>query len=426
MDKFLQSIKENLERRKAPSFKEDAWQRMQEKLENPNGNSKRRFGFFWLLPFLFLGLLGSMALNYWFYQNGNEKNKFVENTLTIQTDTIYQTNVIYQTDTIYRDRVIYNNKVTTKRSSALASLFNDFKKLENDFKQSRYASNQFLNFDSQKKNYIAYHLNQTLENQDIRIKDKFTGIDLANARLQNLQLVDLNEFPLKDDLDGLAMDDIPQEKHRELSLQRMIYRMQPKAFFVGANIGKPYPLDRELNNQLYDEEEDFTYGLTFDLAYSEQFRIFGDVSYLYLNYKSRSMGQIFGATTISPPSDNFIFEYVEVQLPILQYSLGLKYLWRPKKQFRPYMAAGISALTILPYELKYEFKDGRGREHYVKNEYEGKEFHANYLFLKTGVEMNIYHNWHWQFDVWYRGKVGQAQKHTFNVMGFKTGIMYQF
>ena len=430
MDKFLRSIKQNLERRQGPPFREEAWLSMQEKLQNPDRDPKKRFGFFWLLPFLFLGLLGSMALNYWFYRQGKiSKEHLVENTLTIQKDTIYQTNVIIQTDTIYRDRVIYkyNNNTTNKASTLLAALLSDadLKKWKKNFEASNSPASQFLDFDTQKKDYIAYHLNQTLENQDFRIKEKFTGIDLANARLQDLQLLDLKEFPLKDDLDDLVMKDIPQKKQKKLNLQRLVYRMKPKSFFAGANIARVLPADKDINKQL-KEHYLLSYSLAAELAYNDRFRLFGEANYLSFEFQSKTMADIFGAPPIRPPNDDFVFDYVEVPLSMFQYTLGLKYFLRPKKQLKPFMAAGVSAITILPYELTYEFKNEKGFESYIDKEDRGKEFHTNYLFLKTGFEMNVYRNWNWQVDLWYRRKVGQQPKHTFNVLGLNTGLIYQF
>ena len=135
MDDFFKQFKDNLDNQPEPHFEEKDWDSLEKRLTDKQEKRPLRHGLLWLLLPLFLMSLAANGVQYYGLKKTNQKMALLEShldgvkqqTVVIQSDTIYKINTIYERDTFYKTKILYEPKivyVTTSKDTFDTALSN--------------------------------------------------------------------------------------------------------------------------------------------------------------------------------------------------------------------------------------------------------------------------------------------------------------
>ncbi len=435
MDDFLKSMKDNLERREEPLFREEAWTAMQEKLqEEPKKSTKKSF--LWWIPFLGLMLLSSAILNFWFYQQlENNKDFISEQKRKIEKDTIYQTKYLYKQDTIFQTNIkkeIQTRYIYKAHPNVITSL--DLQMLQDRFVSS---STTFNRVPAKTRNTFKDQNRFNLSNLEIgftsdliagkikKRKRKKLENQLAFERIQfeSLNLPFLNASLLKDVFILENNNEIERMEEGKKTFAQRLNPIRPKQFILGVSGGSVKPTENGIS-----ETSGLTFGTTMEISFSDHFRLFGGVDYFSINYNSAKLEEAFGIPDVNPPGDDFFFEEAELNQRTIQYSIGLKYLLLLDNKINPYLGLGFSSLYLLPHDIEYEFENEMNNEELsIIESIAEQRIQSNQLLFKFGIEYPFASHWSGDLHTYYRMRINNNKGLSSpNIRGLRLGLKYKF
>ncbi|MEM1321333.1 MAG: hypothetical protein AAGG75_13845 [Bacteroidota bacterium] len=430
MDDFFTSLKDNLENQPELPPREGAWRDMEERLNVASGK-KRGTGIAWWVPLLLLLLSGSIASNYWFYRELRNHQPAPERAFnaTYGSDTVYLTKVIYQTDTVYQTRIISESTRVEQPGMPLSTY------LANTSVHRSTASLMEQRFQQPLQSWVssANLWQAPPTNQSPSLWSSSTDANASaalaetNPEKSRWSLLDRLDHFLKQLPDYRRKEPAPElvmvnARKKKKTFGQQLIGMRPRSISLGANGGWVYPIHSSVNNQA-----GFAAGIQAALNFSEQFRLWGEAAYLQLHFQTSSLDDLAGIPPIPSPGDEYSFIFANVPQPALQYSFGLQYLFNPGKKWRPYLAAGISSGTLLPFEVTYEYEDVQNNvELTVKQKVDRQRLYSSQALFKSGLELDLRGNWALQFEALYRLNLENKGVTSSNMMGLRTGFLYNF
>ena len=454
MDDFYKKIKDNIKNRPEPEFHENAWQRMQERMQQQTVSPVVRDNRFNKRTVLLLALLllSSALLNLWLFSRLNNPQNAIQQIYTHQIDTILKTNVIYQRDTIFLNgnnitKVIQPQYSNSKNHNKIfyQTRYNSSRKLFANLNPSAYNINNPFSIseltDSKNKSDSPWNIYKTTPFSKITFANNALGLrGKAGADVNVKQPINYNKIPLEylatlplenliynqdapnDISDRLAAMKQIKEQNKKKKLAYHLYQMRPKSIALGFNGGTIFSTQNILSLKT-----GLITGLEADIIFSENLRLFTEFSYTISHYKKDQMGDKFGIPVTPSPSDDFEFFEARVELPAIQYSVGLEYLFTTKNKARPYIGIGVNAMSTLPYEVQYEFQKGiDDLELLVDKELKKKTLISNQLLIKFGLEYPLKNKWSLNFTSFYRYNLKDNDFGPPNSIGLKTGLLYHF
>ena len=447
-DGFFKSIKDNLDNRPEPTFKKDAWMRMEEKLEaSKQVPTQNMGGLQWWLPLLLLSLFGLAGSNIWMYRQLERTNN---QQVLLQRDTIYTSKVIVQRDTIYKTKIIQETTVSPPIKQATANNYSPFFKT-NIFSVPNFSEKHFysgatassisgLIADMQSPNigiggarsnfsdylphkdkaYSKDGWNSLKNKSDNQVQNKIeTNFDW-NQPLQAISSLPPNLIDWQNNY-SLPELEIPIVKKRK-TIQQQVYQMRPRTFSLGIQGGYLAVMNSQVDNF-----KGQIYGLNASADFSESFKLWADVSFLELSYESKQLDETLGIPNVSPANNNYIFVKAEASQPAYQFSAGLQYLWNSKGKLKPYLGVGYGAISLVPYEVAYEFKDpSTNIELILEQVVNRSKLIKGQILFKTGINYRVYRNWSLQIEGMYRMSNRKEGISSPNILGIRSGLSYQF
>ena len=416
MDNFFKQFKRNLENRPEPVYEGRLWDRLEKDMDERE--KKPRGGLFWWLAIPGVLLLG---MNVFLFAKLNNTNQRMSS-LELQRDTVVQTKVIYKTDTIYKT-IIQKEKTI------------------------RYASNTDSKNTVPNFRFPAYEFDIV---HPIALDKQFSGISssaYADTRehpflnpYSKLQLGVVNDAPhhlllqkavniLPGSEIGLLDIPIPRidseveivEKKFKKTLRYHVARLQPRGFAVGLNGGWALPVNQGLFNK-----NGYQIGLTGSVDFSSDLRMWIDASYLNIRFETGRMDEAIGVPVIQPPTDEFVFEAAEAPQPSIQYSVGMQYLFNSKNKWKPFVGIGYGAVSLLPYEVTYDFENPNTNFEWIfEEQVNNRELITDFLFLQLGLDCEINKSWFWQFKTGYRTNLESKGFKSPRLMSIQAGINYR-
>ncbi len=411
MDNFFQQFKDNLDNQPEPNFEEKDWLSLSEKLKPEREKRPLSMWLLWCLMPLFLM---SLLSNYFFY---NEMKKAQQTalldrrldavehkTIVFQTDTIYTFQTIYERDTIYRTNNIY-----VASPSILPSISNAL--------HNPTAINMSSN--AQQKTEISETKQDT--NFLISKTNNLDNILIVND-LQKLNKRFITPLPLEKQIKQPILGYLPiVENHHKMLWQRLDI-LRPKDYSVGISAGLVFPFGEGLSRP-----SGYALGLNGAMIYSKNMSIWADAQYMQLGYKVDKMGDAIGVPIVPPPSNMFNFNGAFIKQPTIQYMAGIRYLIEHHKHGQPYICLGFGAVTSLPYEVSYEFKNNSlGTTWDFDQKVNRKGTQLGFLLLEAGFEKRLSKQYRWQIGANYRVNLSTNDLQRQRVLGLKSGISYQF
>lgn len=198
--------------------------------------------------------------------------------------------------------------------------------------------------------------------------------------------------------------------------------MRPKAFRLGLTGGWAYPFSEGLKSQ-----GGFSAGAEAAVEFSPNLRLWGSATYHWVGLVTDRMGDDIGIPTVTPPSDDFVFLEAEAPQPSWEYGIGLQYSFNFSRQFKPFFGVGWGAVSLLPYEIVYDFENqALGVEWSLEKAVNRREFLTNLLLLRAGFESEFSPKWHWQLRASYRAGFEKTGFQTPDMFGVQAGLLRRF
>ncbi len=412
MEDFFKQFRKNLERRTEPAFEERDWLDMQKRLDQ--ADDKRPAGFaWWLLAIPALLILG--ASNFLFYvkiQQANQKISLLET----RKDTVFHTRVVYMRDTVFQIQVIRENQGN--------GLYAGITAFSNSYSAQMRSERELIPIDHQLQTTLPepYRLEKKINTLDNTAHDMaLTKKQATKANIKILPTIGLSPFPS-------SIPVLPEISVAPISVQRkktfrqLIHPICPKTFQFGITGGWVLPFNKGLSGQ-----KGYSAGIEAIIGFSPNLGMWADAAYQNVRFETDEMNEAKGIPIVFPPSDAFSFVKAEVPQPSFQFSIGIQYLFPVKHAFKPYIGAGYSAVSLLPYEVIYEFKDEiLGVEWNYDKEIIRHELLNNFLVFRGGLEYQLLKHWNAKIQANYRVNLGKTDFYTPKMFGIQGGLYHSF
>jgi hypothetical protein len=401
MKDFLKQFRENLERRPEPPFEERDWQDLQKRLGQREQKRSLPLAWWWLaLPLLLLSS-GSTAFFYLEMKKTEQKIAALET----RRDTVFLTKIIFKTDTIYQTRIARQATYL-----ALDPRFDNFLKVvKSSAQEQKFELLPALN-----------SVGVTASHPDTTAQVSFENQHVA-ANFDQLPLPEL--LPLRSPSPPLPeVFAEPVFSKKKKTLEQHLYPLRPKGFQLGVVGGWAFPFSEEVKQQ-----GGFSAGLQAAIEFSPRLQMWLDATYFKTSFETDRMGDDIGVPPVDPPSDQLAFLAADVPQSSWQYSVGMQYLFGADKKFKPLAGMGWGAVSLLPYEVIYEFENqALGIEWSFEKTMPRQELLTNFLFLRTGFEHQFSKKWTWQLLATYRAQFGETDFQTPNLLSIQGGFFRRF
>jgi hypothetical protein len=409
-DKFYEQFKSNLENRPEPAYDGQLWRQLEKDLDREQDQKPKGIAWWWVAALL-LPLLGS---NLFVFCKFQETEKQLNN-LIIKADTIFQTTHIYHTDTIYQTTEVTQKIIRylpTPQTAVVANNnFSSKARFKNPFTNQPLRSSTLLNDLIRPKTGLG--LNQQIKNSSSALlADR--NIELLPYSL--LELLSIESNNLKPNETKLEL------KNQKKTLVQKIYGMRPKGFALGLEGGLARPVGDSFN-----KSEGYTVGINAQIRFSPKLRMWANTAYINTNFESSKMGEDIGIPVVNPPSDDFEFDIADVGQPILQYSVGMQYLWNATKKWKPFVGVGYGAVSLLPYEITYDFEnENAGFEWSFEETINQRTLVTDFLLLQVGLEYELNENWYCQLKTGFSTNLKNSGIQSPQLVNLTTGLGYNF
>ena len=426
MDNFFKQFQDNLENRPQPPFEEKDWLALEKQL--PPQHRKRPLStlLFWTLAPL---LLLSLGANWFFYHkmknteqqmalfnNGIETVK--SKTIVLQTDTIYKFQTIIERDTIYKTRILRETVVTY-----LPYTPDNFQK-NNTVNTPLNSINNTVNTPLNSIDTTENIVNEQLKNNafSVNLKDHSNDNSLIFKELEKLNTIPMSPLKLKKQDKLLALGNFPIIKNEHKTLGQRLEVLRPKDYSLGVSAGLSFPFGDGLS-----QSSGYSVGLNGAMFFSPNISIWADAQYLQLSYKVDKMSDAIGVPIVPPPSSLFNFNRAIIKQPTIQYIVGLRYRFDSPKRWQPYLGVGFGAVTSLPYEVGYEFKNNSlGTVWDVDLKVQKKGTQWGFLLFDAGFEKRLSKQYRWKIGADYRVNLSANGLQSQRILGIKSGISFDF
>lgn len=429
MDNFFKQFQDNLENSSEPPFEEKDWLALEKKLPPKNEKHPLSTLLFWGLAPL---LLCSLAANWFFYHK--MKNTELEmaslnsrfesihsKTLVFQTDTIYKIHTIIERDTIYKTRVLRETVVSyvtpnlSNNSNLDSNYFNrDSNRDSKDFKDSSNSSNSYRDFNDFSNSNRDFNDSNNFKNFNDNKLIFNTLVKLNSISIAPLKLTKQNKL--------LELGNFPIIKNEHKTLGQRLEALRPKDYSLGMSAGLLFPFGDGLSHP-----SGFKWGLNGAMLFSPNVSLWADAHYAQISYNVDKMSDAIGVPVMPPPDRNFIFNKAIIKQPTIQYIAGLRYRFDNQKYWQPYIGLGFGAVTLLPYEVGYEFKNNSlGTVWDVDLKVKQKGTQWGFLLLDAGFEKRLSQHYRWKIGADYRVNITTNSWQKHRILGINSGFMFDF
>lgn len=407
MENFWKQFKDNLEERPEPAFDPKDWKAMEKKLDQQPSKPALAGWIRWI-PAAILALL--LLGNIYQFSRIQQALKQLEFSpqKSVQFDTIIQTKVVYITDTIYQSR----NATNPLPHSKYAALANNFNPLNFQFSKTPISL-------LPTQNQTSHRLGQSFS---LPIVPSTEPTNLPGQSIHNV----LAELPTWTsellELKGLKLPEPLPVQEPTLSFRQKLHSLKPQKFHLGLNLGTIYPLSSDFN-----AEFGFSTGIEGVIPFGKRLQLWINGSFNLFSFESKQIDASLGIPPVEPPSPDFFFTEAVASKAFLQYSAGFRYLIPTKRKLMPFIGLGYGAVSLLPYEVEYEFINPTLQVDWKVDQTVNQDTPiSRFAIFQAGVERSLSKYWNWQILVQYQ-TTGQAQNALSpNLLSIQSGIQYKF
>ena len=474
---FLKEFAKNLDRERLHEPADADWDKLAASLDTQErGKRRRRLILAWAFPLaasVVFALLGSLL-----WQASSRADKMQAEIVRLQTelgmkngiilnDTTVQHVVTIQFDTVYRTVVFQPSSAYSIQSSFYPNNFEQ--NIDSIYQKSLNKQLVNINQKDTKRNTLLQNVskdttlsaktdaetspqkgNGFITAKPLNAVDSFTNFRTLPADLVKIHenLTFPNQGPVKDrdpqkmDLAMLPFNDILLPKSlRKQSL--------PNAFDMAVLVSAPGPLRVPLIRRLrpHDAMIGFTGGMVFpqtkdaiprnsyilgmngQMTFGNHLRLLAGAEHGWTNFKvnSSALDNSNIPQPPTPPTPNDELDYVQVDQPFWDFSMGLRYIFAPEKRLRPFIGAAWIGEQTQEQTLRYNFKNQVTEEETItlvpRND---ARFNANGLQIGMGAEWTFTTRLSLGLEGMYQRQYGASVPLLAERWGLKAGVSYSF
>lgn len=424
----------------------EALEDMNRRLDATQTKQKRGV-WLWLIPFLFLSLLGSNIFFYFKYQitqnSLHELNlqltKQQQNTLI---DTLTQRITIYQYDTVfnrvYQDVIIQRN--ISKTPALLASNGSYFlaSRLPN-FGAPNLSANSAAAFNTFDKSSLQPSQLELLRSGKVlSLGQMALLLDKEEALRSNSSSTSLEKLSIVNEIDKLSFLDnrfnyeypLPLSDHfLNLSAKSNVDRINPLWYLIPTGFQAGFnwsPLG--IINSPNGNNNVKTIGFLGEVEFTKNTRLQFGLDYIKVPLSAETAEELnqFPVPTPNDPAD--ILKELYSDFTYLQVPLTLKYIFQPDKKWKPSIGVGMIARLPLKEQLQYEFVSTQGGEYKQVQPINDGSFSVKNVRATIGLEYNFYKNYTIHAEGFYNYQFGVITNPYFQFRygGLNMGLKYKF
>jgi hypothetical protein len=471
---FLKEFGKNLDREQPHDYSDADWKSIESSLDAQDLAQKRDHGFMaWGLPLAVL--VGFLLLGGALWKS-NQKTALLQEdllrlqavialkstTITTKVTSIDSIITVMKYDTIYRTivmtREIRDKKILSSNTSVVnqTNVSNNFlEKMENEVvfhektpineekevKNANLAIKEPANniaFEEHKANAEKNEMtpNQTtfwpVNQQNNENKNNYEtpkavsnrsnlvkNISIAMLPIRPLKPIKYNQIVKIHDL-GLVMQVEPL-KHRQ---EDLIKRIKPaKNAEIGLRTGAIFPY-----NENAKSHPGLNIGINSGFKLGKHLRLIvgADVGQVDFSLHTNDLTQI-PIPIPSPPTPDDVLKSVQVEQPILDFSLGLRYDFRLNKTIRPYFSTTWLIQSTFEQGLKYEyFNPITEDESSIRRSGNDHYSYANGLQIGSGLDWHFRKHWSLGIEGVFQKQFSKEMPLLEQRFTLRTGVKYHF
>lgn len=236
---------------------------------------------------------------------------------------------------------------------------------------------------------------------------------LPSIQPENLQ--NKEKFRLPDM--GLLLIPAPSESRHD----KLIRRFRPHDAAIGILGGFAFP-----RTQSAKPLNTYLAGISGELAFGRHIRIHSSAEYIPTQFRVTPAGQAdLNIPPVTPPTPNDVLSYVQIQQPLWDFSLGLRYVFIPEKRLHPFTSVAWVGEKTLEQTLQYEFKNQVTEEEiFIRVPRAESRFNAKGLRLGLGAEWALANRLSFRFEGTYQRQFSTAAPLLAECWGIKAGVAY--
>jgi hypothetical protein len=312
----------------------------------------------------------------------------------------------------------------------------------NQFLAKKLSVNQIQNMSNTERNSSESVFPKD-ENQGILIEKPILNQEkllvLPNLRESSVDSKTLADPDILSNNWVVPLESLPLVGPKLLSVQKKEYLLDDSLFFtptivspmlrfhssdyiVGVRHSFIFPINhRTVKNS-------FSYGLTVEKELTSRLRLTlgADYGQLYVMVKTKDLGS-HHLPNPAPPSSHHMLENVRVMQPVIDLSIGLRYVFLSKMRSHPFVTmAWVGEQTrnqLLRYEYRNHMTNASGH-----NRIRNKDGNFNPNGLQIGLGTNLYFSRRWSFGAegLYQRHFGTGSQLLGQRIGIRTGLKYHF
>jgi len=355
------------------------------------------WGFLYVLPFLLL----SGYIFYYKHLSNNQiqelqakisklENEQKESSLfseKVKNKTVHHYDTVYHIINRAKENVAFENR-GIPRIIYLPYFNNDF------YFQSQSPKNSFSSFSNNNynsnwidgKNSLSNYLRESISKESLQSSSNRNREDYSIRNVDLLASKSITELLLETEIPKLPLpffnSNLKKKKRFDPGK-----KLRPKGFHLNAN----YTF---LNPKIGHTTASSGYasGLLSELVYSKNLRMMIGLEYMELKYQiddKNILNEKYPHVTPADPHD--VLAYMKAKLQYLQIPFGMRYVMRPRFDFRPIVGIGAISRRPLKQNLSYEYL-GVMQEYYVDRVFESSPFTLKTLSGSIGFEYDLSRN----------------------------------
>lgn len=447
---FLKEFGKDLDRERLLEYVEADWEKLAASLYAQERDKRRRRRMF-ALAFPLAASAIFILLGTLLWQTRSRADRMQAEIVRLQTelssknelDTTVQHIALIQYDTIYRTLVVQLHS-----GYSLESDFNPnnnhadsiAKKIQNQFVAKNKPQGVGTNNPLQNKSNEVKSLAQVTETGGEVIQKKSNefltdgGINLPDS------VANIPESPT-DSVKTEAGATVSDQPHIEDSSTQksnitvmipaphnlrvpLLRRLRPHDAMIGFTSGMLFPQTKDAIPR-----NSYTLGLNGQIAFGRHLRLLAWAEHGWTTFKVN--GSTLDNSNIppppTPPTPDDVFDYVQVEQPLWDFSLGLRYVFLPGKPLHPFIGAAWVGEQTQEQKLKYEYRNQVTEEEiYTLVPRDDSRFNPNGLQISLGAEWLFTKSLSLVLEGIYQRQYGTSVPLLKERWGLKTGLAYSF
>jgi len=204
----------------------------------------------------------------------------------------------------------------------------------------------------------------------------------------------------------------------------LIQRLRPHDFAVGVTGGMLFPITTPQATPL----NSYTLGIAGQMGIGRHWQLHAGIERGWADFQVTASGlDNSNIPQLSPPTPNDMLEYVRVDQPLWDFSLGLGYVFTPEKRLRPFIGMAWVGEQTQEQTLRYEFKNQVTEEEtYILAPYNDTRFNPNGLQIGLGAEWTFAKQLSFGIEGIYQRQYNTTVPMLAKRWELKAGVVYNF